>query len=115
PRIHANPESIPHNQISVGQSTDDPVALATCSHLIEAGVLDQVSGKQHPGLNTFTFQVSNDLLAGKTSLFPHREQESEPGRLAARCRFRKHQIIGQTSQTIPKGLPVPPTGSYEVR
>jgi hypothetical protein len=71
PRINTHPESIPHDSVGVGQITDDPVAGVLSPHFIETRMLDEVSGKEHPGLNAFGFQMVDDIFPRETGIFPH--------------------------------------------
>ena len=51
------------------------------AHFVETGVLDQVAGKEHAGLDALALQVADDPVAGETASLAHGQQEAEPGRV----------------------------------
>ena len=74
-----------------------PVPLAAFPHSVEAGLLDQVPGKQHAGLYPPLFEVFDNLIAGKARAFPHGEQEAKPGRVGVCRGLWQYKAILQTA------------------
>ena len=90
--INAYPESIVHNIIRHFKTARYSVSVRA-SYLIEAGVLDEISGEKKSCLDIVTFDEFCDLVSCFAALGLNGNKETEPGRTAVFGRLGKNELI----------------------
>ena len=63
-------------------------------------MLDEIAGKEHPGLNAFGFQAINNRVSGDAGLFFHRQEKTEPAWVGVGRRLRQNESIGKVGQAV---------------
>ena len=102
--VHADPEGVVHDKVSVGQLPCHAVGVGAAD-LVKAGVLDEVAAEQQMGLHVVALHIAGHGVAVQTTLRLDRDQEAEPGRAAVGSRLRQDQLVGggfqRGAQTVP--------------
>lgn len=103
--VHADPEGVVHDKVSVGQLPCHAVGVGAAD-LVKAGVLDQVAAEQQAGLDIVVLNIAGHGVAVQAGFRLDRNQEAEPGRAAVGGRFRQDQLIGGRFQGCAQAVPV---------
>ena len=99
-RIYPDPEGIAHDEVRDPQIARDPVTVPGLTHLVETRVFGQISGEQHPGLDSTPLQKLNDLIPGKRRVRFHRQQKAEPAGIGVGRRLRQNEELLQVLQPV---------------
>lgn len=75
-RIHTDPERVVHDTVGILQTTDNAIALTARAHLVEAGMLDEIAGKEHARLHAVFLNEGHNLFA--VNAFAARHEETKP-------------------------------------
>ena len=81
--VNAYPEGVGHDAVGLGERAYDAVALAGLSHFVEAGVLGQVTCKEHTGLNAHLLNIGHHLVAAHALAAGQKEAEPRGVRVLA--------------------------------
>lgn len=80
-RIDAYPESVVHDEVGVGQLSDDAVALSRAAHLVKRGMFDEIAGKEVARLYLPAFEKARKVVAREAGVVLDGDEKSEPRRI----------------------------------
>ena len=104
-RINAEPEAVFHNPVCGIKRPDNAVRIGPAVR-VEAGMLQDVSRKEHPGLDPVLFEEGNHFFP--VSPFAAGQKEAEPGGIRLIERFGKDECILKVLREGTKNIKILP-------
>ena len=90
-RINAEPEAVFHNPVCGIKRPDNAVRTGPAVR-VKAGMLQDISCKEHPGMDTVLFEEGNHFFS--LSPFAAGQKEAEPGRIRLqKCLGKDERIL----------------------
>lgn len=108
-RVHSNKECIVHDLVSILQVADNPMA-----YVLERWMTQQIAAEQIACLNVRFFQKPHQLISFESAVLLHRQDETEPSRIALEGGFRKQQEFGVFPESVTESLKIALSGFDEL-